>query len=238
MLAPSYIDEHCRFVDLAFWNFTDSRRFEFLVCASKNFLKDPLQNISHRSMIGTGTQTRKGITPMDGQMKSLQSGIVDRQKELNNLVSVLGRKASLLRFKSNAIKSSTIVLSAITTSKGVVDQIAGADYETLFLVVFTVLGIALTALLAIEAAFKFEKRSIDLNMLSAVGQSTVITVDSEWRKKIGSESGSDLRDAARDLLSMQDAKLAEIHQRAAESGLPIVMEIRKLEDPADQPYTA
>jgi len=170
-------------------------------------------------------------------MDSLQSGIVDRQAELRSLVEILGRHAYRLQRTSNIIKVSTIVLSAISTAKGVADKLYGADsHITLF--IFTFIGILTTVALGFEASFKLEKRAAELNLLSATTQATVIHVDSEWRKNIGSNFGSDLREAARKLLTLQDTKLEEIHQKAASSGLNVTLQIRSLEDPLDAPYQA
>jgi hypothetical protein len=70
----------------------------------------------------------------------------------------------------------------------------------------------------------------------------VIHVDSQWRKDIASnssaDSGVDIRQAARDLLTVQDKKLEEIHQKAVTSGVSVTLQVRSLEDPADQPYSA
>ncbi|QOZ47386.1 hypothetical protein XH89_30790 [Bradyrhizobium sp. CCBAU 53340] len=174
---------------------------------------------------------------MNHLMSSLQNGINDRQRELRQLVTLLGAHAFRLQRISNYLRVITILLSAITTAKGVADKVYGADF-TPALLIFTALGIVTTAAIGIEAAFKFEKRAADLNMLSATTQTTVITVDSEWRKNIGSIGDSDLRKAARDLITMQDAKLTEIHQKAALAGINLTLEIRELEDPQDIPYSA
>jgi hypothetical protein len=174
-------------------------------------------------------------------LASLQRGISDRQKELREMVSILGQHAFRLQRMSNWLKVATIVLSAVTTAKGVADKAFG-DNALAPLLIFTALGIITTAAIGIEAAFKLEKRAADLNLLSAATQATVITVDSEWRKNIGSVGDSDLRVAARDLLTMQDAKLTEIHQKAATAGIHLTLEVRDLEEPSDSdrrvPYTA
>lgn len=178
-----------------------------------------------------------GYAPPD-LLASLQRGISDRQKELRETVAILGKHAYRLQRVSNWLRVATIVLSAVTTAKGVADKAFG-DGALTSLVVFTVLGIITTATIGIEAAFKFEKRAADMNLLSATAQATVIAVDSEWRKTIGSIGDSDLRKAARDLLTMQDAKLAEIHQKAAAAGIHLTLEIRELETPTTRvPYSA
>ena len=170
-------------------------------------------------------------------MSSLQKGINDRQEELNRLVTILGTRAYRLQRTSNWLRIATIILSAVTTAKGAADKIYGTD-STYALAIFTALGIATTAAIGVEAAFKFEKRAADMNLLAASCQATVIAVDSEWRKNIGSIGDSDLRKAARDLLTLQDAKLAEIHQKAAAAGAPVTLEVRKLEDPNEIRYAA
>lgn len=174
---------------------------------------------------------------MDRAMQSLQNGIVDRQTELRSLVEIVGRHAYRLQRASNTLKVSTIVLSAISTAKGAADQIYGSGNHST-LVLFTLVAMLTTVALGFEASFKLEKRAAELNLLSATTQATVIQVDSEWRMNIGSISDSDLRQAARNLLTLQDQKLEEIHQKAASSGLNVTLQVRSLEDPSDQPYLA
>ena len=174
---------------------------------------------------------------MDQAMQSLQNGSVDRQKELRSLVEIVGRHAFRLQRASNTLKVSTIILSAISTAKGAADKIYGSDSHGT-LVLFTLVAMLTTVALGFEASFKLEKRSAELNLLSATIQATVIQVDSEWRQNIGSFSDSDLRQAARNLLSLQDGKLEEIHQKAASNGLNVTLQVRSLEDPNDQPYSA
>jgi hypothetical protein len=152
-------------------------------------------------------------------------------------VTILGREAHRLQRLSNWLRIVTIILSAITTARGVSDKIFGSDAAGPLLI-FTALGIVTTAAIGIEAAFKFEKRAADLNMLSASCQATAIAVDSEWRKNIGSIHDTDLRSAARDLLTMQDTTLAEIHQKGAAAGISVTLAVRKLDDPSDVPYSA
>lgn len=175
---------------------------------------------------------------MDVAMRSLQKGILERQNELRNLVAILGKQAQRLQFTSNALKVATIVLSAVSTAKGVVDKIYGAD-DHRTLLVFTLIGIITTVALGFEASFKLEKRAAELNLLSASAQATVINVDSEWRKNIGSMNNSERREAAaRDLLTLQDSKLQEIHQKAASNGLNVTLQVRSLEEPGEPTYNA
>lgn len=175
---------------------------------------------------------------MDQAMQSLQNGITDRQNELRNLVEILGKKGYRLSLISNSLRVLTIVLSAISAAKGVADKIYGSDSNST-LIIFTIVGMLTTIALGFEAAFKLEKRAVDLNALSATAQATAIHVDSEWRKNIGSGSDLDLlRQAARDLLTLQDAKLADIHQKAASYGVNLTIEVRALENPDDRPYLA
>jgi hypothetical protein len=167
---------------------------------------------------------------MDPQMESLQNGIEERQQDLRQLVNILGQKSYNMQRLSNWMKVLTIVLSAVLTAKGVSDKILGGD-AVAPLISFTAIGILNTAFLGIEAAFKFEKRSADVNIMSASCQAAMIAVDSQWRKQIGSVSDSDLRKAARDILTMQDKALTDAHQKAASLGIHLTIAHRELEQP-------
>ena len=184
---------------------------------------------SATSVIETASNSGERL-PMNHMMDSLQNGINDRQKDLRELVNILGKKSHDMQRLSNWMKVLTIVLSAVLTAKGVSDKILGGDAATP-LISFTAIGILNTALLGIEAAFKFEKRAADINTMSASCQAAMIAVDSQWRKEIGSISDSDLRNAARDILTTQDKALTEAHQKAASLGIHLTIAQRELEQP-------
>ena len=172
---------------------------------------------------------------MEGAMRSRRNGILERQNELRNLVEILGKHAYRQQRTSNTLKVATIVLSAVSTAKGVFDKIYGAD-DHRTLLIFTLIGIITTVALGFEAPFKLEKRAAELNLLSASTQATVINVDSEWRKNIASMDDFHRREAAaRDLLTLQDSKLQEIHQKAASNGLNVTLQVRALEEPGEMP---
>lgn len=170
------------------------------------------------------------------EMTSLQRGIQDRQIELRQLVGVLGKKAHRLQILSNSLKVTAIVLAAGSTAKGVADKLVGADNHY-SLISFTLIGLITTIVLGVEAAFRLEKRAAELNGLSASCQAAVIKIDSEWRKRIGSGDDNPIM-AGRELISVQDAKLAEIHEKAASLGVHVTLEIRELENPEREPYGA
>jgi hypothetical protein len=67
--------------------------------------------------------------------------------------------------------------------------------------------------------------------MSASCQAALIAVHSQWRKEIGSISDSDLRNAARDILTTQDKALTEAHQKAASLGINLTIAQRELESP-------
>ncbi len=177
---------------------------------------------------------------MDEMMQSLQRGINDRQKDLRDLVDILGKKSRDMQRLSNWMRVVTIVLSAVLTAKGVSDKVLGGNAVGP-LISFTAIGILNTAFLGIEAAFKFERRAADINTMSASCQAALIAVDSQWRKEIGSisDSDSDLRNAARDILTTQDKALTEAHQKATSLGINLIVAQRELDSLGNrQPYTA
>ena len=170
-------------------------------------------------------------------MDTLQEGINERQNELRNLVSILGHKAHRIQLVSNILRVMTILLSAIIAARASISAAAGPSNGD-WSIVFVVATVVMTALLGLEAAFKFDKRAAELNLLAALARSTVITVDGEWRKKVGSLFDTDLRDALREILTLQEAKLAEIHQKAASLGVNVVLQVRELDNPDREPFAA
>lgn len=166
---------------------------------------------------------------MSDSIYYLQQGIEDRQDDLRRYVQVLGRKGYQLQKRSNSIKVVTIIMSALSTAKGVADKLYGSDNRHT-LIIFTVTGLFTTVMLGFEAAFRLEKRAIELSVLSASAQATVIRANSDWLKNVASlEDTSTRAVAAKALISVQDAKLEELHEKAASNGIVLSAEEGRLD---------
>jgi hypothetical protein len=135
------------------------------------------------------------------------------------------------------MRAAAIISSALASTKIVIDKVF-SDYSSTSLLAFTGLSVFTTIVVGLEAAFKFDKRAVELNTLAASTQATAIEVDSTWRQTIGSNDEDNPVEAARALLKLQDSKLADIHHKAAASGINVTLDVRELEPPDHAPYAA
>jgi hypothetical protein len=177
-------------------------------------------------------------------ISTLQKSIEDRQDELQSVTLILAKAAKGSGFRATTSKVSVIFLGAFAATRGAMDQIVGGTSNRAVLLTYTVAGLLTATIAGLEAAFKTEGKSAELKQLAATCQSTVRLVDTQWRKQVSPAYGDDRIEAARNLLDLQDTKLAEIQQQAARLGVNITLHIRELQQsdnwpqPTHQPYSA
>ncbi len=171
----------------------------------------------------------------------LQSGINTRQRELQIVTDLLAKEAQKIATHASIIKVCLILLGAFVAIREVASQILGTSSPTI-VIIFTVTGLLISVLAGLEAAFKWEGKSIELRTLAALCQATLRQVDSQWYKEVGNISEERLKeDAAQKLLELQDTKLAEIQAKASALGVNITITVRDLlrkDDYEGGPYLA
>lgn len=171
------------------------------------------------------------------QMEMLQEGISARQQELQRVADILARAAQRYRRAAAWIRVALILCGAIAATQSAWDQ-SFAGYREYSFLVFTSLGVAITALAGIEAAFKFESRGAELNLLAASCHSTVRRTDATWYRQVGiAASPEEKVTGAMSLIELQDTKLSEILEKAATSGVNITLEVRNLYGGTESPYS-
>jgi hypothetical protein len=105
-------------------------------------------------------------------------------------------------------------------------------------VIFTSLGVVITALAGLEAGFKFEAKGAELSLLAASCHSSVRRTDATWYKQVGIATNPDEQVAgAMSLIELQDTKLSEIQEKAATSGVNITLDVRNLYRGTDAPHS-
>lgn len=183
-----------------------------------------------------------------GRMVTLQAAISERQRELQKAADILARKAQNHIFTSRTLKTVLIVLGAVSASQGAFEKFL-APHEVLIGITFMVMGITIASVAGVEAAFKYEARAAELNMLAATCHSTVRLTDAMWHKNVGLQEEEEKRlQGAMSLIELQNAKLSEIQERAATLSVNLILAIRQSDDigamlwperaPDRQPYAA
>jgi hypothetical protein len=160
---------------------------------------------------------------MPDEFERLQKGVERRQNELAESENKLARAAHRLRIRSAICKVLVIIGGAVVASRGVAEQIVGSDNNAV-LVTYTVLGVAIAALGALEAAFRWEARSTELNSLAATTRTAARRADTVWRKEV-LQAGNDPLSGLGDVIDVQDDALTSVHNRAASLGVNVSLEL-------------
>ncbi len=161
------------------------------------------------------------------QIEMVQDGISQRQAELQRVADVLAREAQRFKRISGWVRVLLIVCGALAASQSVFEQ-AFAGYKEYAFLAFAFLGVSITTLAGLEAAFKFEGKGAELALLAAGCHSTVRKTDATWYREVGLEMDEKEKIAgAMELIELQDSRLSEIQEKAAASGLNIALEVRR-----------
>jgi hypothetical protein len=166
----------------------------------------------------------------------LQEGISTRQSELKHVADILARAAQKYMRIAAWVRVILISLGAFAATQSAWEQVF-AGYRANSFIVFTLLGVVIAVLAGLEAAFKFEARGTELNLLAASCQSTVRKTDATWYKQVGiAENPNDRVTGAMQLIELQDTKLSEIQEKAAAIGVNITLEVRRIYGSMEEPY--
>lgn len=151
----------------------------------------------------------------------LQQGDSMRQQELERTAGLLAQAAHKYQQYAATIRLLLIICGALATTQAAWEQAFRGYKEHAFLI-FTLLGVCITILAAIEAAFKFETKGAELNLLAASCHSMVRRSDASWYKLVGvAVTDEDKVSGALALIELQDNKLSEIQEKAANAGVNI-----------------
>ncbi len=174
---------------------------------------------------------------MPSSIEMLQEGIAARQQELQRVADILARAAQKYRVNAGLIRIGLIFFGAVIATQSAWEKALPA-YKDYSFITFTLLGVLVTTLAGLEAAFKFESKGAELNLLAASCHSTVRKTDATWYKQVGiAANGADQITGAMSLIELQDTKLSEIQEKAAGSGVNVTLEIRSLYRTDDMPYS-
>lgn len=159
---------------------------------------------------------------MTTKLEEFRRAIDDRQDELRHVAHQLAAEGSRLRARGAALRVCVIILGALTTTQGSLEQLYFLDADLLKLY-YLGGGIAIAAIAGIEGAFKFESRGAHLNSLAASCLSMVRQADSVWYKQVAVPDGNEQKEAgALQVIDFQQGKLDEVQEKAANLGLDIV----------------
>lgn len=165
-------------------------------------------------------------TAAERDRRLVQRGIEERQKELHRIADILAKTASTKGRIASRARASIIVLGAFVATQAIAERIAGDQNRTVVLVIYSAVGLIITAVSGLEATFKTESRSADLRSLAAVCHTTIWQIDSEWYASVAVGSDAERLVGASKLLLRQDRVLAETVTNATKLGIDITLDIR------------
>jgi len=158
-------------------------------------------------------------------IQRLQRGIDRRQEELGHTVSKLSAYARQLSRRSAVAKVSLVVLGAFSATKAVADQLFGPG-DTGSLVVYALAGMLTAAVAGLDAAFRWDRRSVDLAALAARSLSRMREVDTEYRSTASSNIPLVMKEqAVAKVLELQDSALKEVQAESTRLGVNLTFDL-------------
>ncbi len=143
-----------------------------------------------------------------------------RQREIGALLDTIIVRANWAGRFAASSKVVTIVIGAFIATSGAA-QILFGEETILVLVGYTLLGVAIAAVVALSTAFRFDDRASGLNRLSVDCRAAMLDLHYKYQRTIQRAALPERADAALDMIVEWDRQLMQLRQRAAELGLII-----------------
>jgi hypothetical protein len=110
------------------------------------------------------------------------------------------------------------------------------------LVIYALAGLLTATIAGLDAAFRWDRRSVDTGALAARSLSRMREVDTEYRSSEAAAGGStvDREQAAIKVLALQDKSLEEVQAESTKLGINIAFELYPPSEttPVEPPYPA
>lgn len=146
-----------------------------------------------------------------------------RQREIGSLLNTTIVRANRLARFAAFSKVITIVIGAFIATSGAA-QILFGEGALLVLVGYSLLGVTISAVVALSTAFRYDERSSGLNRLSVDCRAAMLDLHYRFQSTVEGVSGQLQVDAGLQMLLEWDRQLMVLRQRAAELGLIVMTE--------------
>ncbi|MCH8348971.1 MAG: hypothetical protein IIB29_01860 [Chloroflexi bacterium] len=148
-----------------------------------------------------------------------------RQREIGALLDTVIVKANRAGRSAAFSKVITIVIGAFIATSGAAQILFGGE-TVVVLVSYTLLGVAIAAVVALSTAFRFDDRASGLNRLSVDCRAAMLDLHYRYQRTVQRAAAQQRADAALDMVVEWDTQLMQLRQRAAELGLIIKTEFQ------------
>ena len=139
-----------------------------------------------------------------------------RMRRILNTVIINAARNERFAASSKAI---TIVIGAFIATSGAA-QILFGENNLITLVGYTLLGVAIAAVVALSTAFRFDEMSSGLNGLGVDCRTIMLDLHYRYHRNTeGAHVGEERILAASDMIVEWDRHLAQLRQRAADLGI-------------------
>ena len=146
-----------------------------------------------------------------------------RQREIGSLLNTTIVRANRLARFAAFSKVITIVIGAFIATSGAA-QILFGEGALLVLVGYSLLGVTISAVVALSTASRYDERSSGLNRLSVDCRAAMLDLHYRFQRTVEGISGQQQIDAGLQMLLEWDQQLMVLRQRSAELGLIVVTE--------------
>lgn len=161
-------------------------------------------------------------------LDELKEDINERQEELFSIQAALEAEAHRASNVARLLRIAVIFLGAFGATREVADRLAGTERSKSVIVIYTLLGLAITVIGSIAATFRPDNKAAELKILGAECSSCLLAIDCRLPRKNDASSVAEQVEAARKLILLQNEKIGEIRGKAAKIGVLIERKIRKL----------
>jgi len=160
-------------------------------------------------------------------LDELKEDINERQEELFSIQAALEAEARRASNVARLLRIAVIFLGAFGATREVADTLTGGRRHSV-IVIYTLLGLAITVIGSIAATFRPDNKAAELKILGAECSSCLLAIDCQLPRKNDASPVAEQVEAARKLILLQNEKIGEIRGKAAKIGVLIERKIRKL----------
>ena len=163
-------------------------------------------------------------------LDELKEDINERQDELFSIQTALEEEARRSSNFAKYLRIAVIFLGAFAATREAADRLSGASSggHKSVVVIYTLLGLAITVVGSISATFRPDNTAAELKILAAECNSCLLAIDCQLPRKGDTSPVEEQIEAARKLILLQNEKISELCSKAAKIGTVIDRKIRKL----------
>jgi hypothetical protein len=163
-------------------------------------------------------------------LDELKEDINERQDELFSIQIALEDEARRASNFAKYLRIAVIFLGAFAATREAADTLYGAASEKhrTVIVIYTLLGLAITVIGSISATFRPDNTAAELKILAAECNTCLLAIDCQLPRKGDTSPVEEQIEAARKLILLQNEKISELRSKAAKIGTVIDRKIRKL----------